>query len=303
MKLRDCIGPDDITGEIVPTVQDRRKQAYLSTDDNHYGEPCRGRGEVLIRGPSVSSGYLKQPEKTAESFDEEGWFHSGDIAIFTMDGCIKVRGAERSGEERRTEENNDGLVWFTSISMYTLSFKVLLTLFTSVRRTRAVKIVDRLKNLVKLKGGEYVAIESMEKEYSKSIFVNALAGGIMCYGDGDMDRPVALVQANCVELGKWATSNGIAFKDNDDLCANPAVEAYALSDLNKEGRLGGVGANEILMAVTLISGEGEPTEQEPNSPWTPENQFLTASNKLNRKPIQMGLEDILEPLKQRGIKN
>ena len=58
-----------------------------------------------------------------------------------------------------------------------------------------LKIVDRLKNLVKLKGGEYVAIESMEATYAQSVFVNGKNGGVMCYADGDMDRPVALVQA------------------------------------------------------------------------------------------------------------
>lgn len=42
--------------------------------------------------------------------------------------------------------------------------------------------------------GEYIAIESMESTYANSVFVNGIAGGIMCYGSGEMDRPVALVQ-------------------------------------------------------------------------------------------------------------
>ena len=56
--------------------------------------------------------------------------------------------------------------------------------------------MDRLKNLVKLKGGEYVAIESMEATYAQSVFVNGVNGGIMCYADGDMDRPVAVLQVS-----------------------------------------------------------------------------------------------------------
>jgi long-chain acyl-CoA synthetase len=59
-----------------------------------------------------------------------------------------------------------------------------------------LKIVDRLKNLVKLKGGEYVAIEFMEATYAQSVFVNGRNGGLMCYADGDMDRPIALVQVS-----------------------------------------------------------------------------------------------------------
>ena len=42
-----------------------------------------------------------------------------------------------------------------------------------------------------------------------------------------------------------------------------------------------------VQAILLISGNG-PKEGEgaANSPWTPENKYLTASNKLNRGPIK-----------------
>ncbi|MEM7338730.1 MAG: AMP-binding protein [Actinomycetota bacterium] len=46
-------------------------------------------GEVLFRGNSVMSGYLKNPSTTAEAFSG-GWLHSGDLAVWHPDGQIEV---------------------------------------------------------------------------------------------------------------------------------------------------------------------------------------------------------------------
>lgn len=37
------------------------------------------RGECCIKGTTVFSGYYKRPDKTAEAFDSEGWFLTGDV--------------------------------------------------------------------------------------------------------------------------------------------------------------------------------------------------------------------------------
>ena len=47
-------------------------------------------GELLVRGPSVFSGYWQKPAANAECFDAEGWFRTGDIARFDADGFIYI---------------------------------------------------------------------------------------------------------------------------------------------------------------------------------------------------------------------
>lgn len=47
-------------------------------------------GELLVRGPSVFSGYWQKPEQTAECIDSEGWFHTGDIAHIDSDGFVFI---------------------------------------------------------------------------------------------------------------------------------------------------------------------------------------------------------------------
>jgi len=47
-------------------------------------------GEILAKGPNVFGGYHKDAEATAGAFDEDGWFHTGDIGRFTEDGFLQI---------------------------------------------------------------------------------------------------------------------------------------------------------------------------------------------------------------------
>jgi acyl-CoA synthetase (AMP-forming)/AMP-acid ligase II len=50
------------------------------------------RGELNIRGYCLFEGYYKSPEKNAEAFDDEGWFHTGDLGSIDAHGRITYLG-------------------------------------------------------------------------------------------------------------------------------------------------------------------------------------------------------------------
>ncbi|CAB9503748.1 chain acyl-CoA synthetase 7, peroxisomal [Seminavis robusta] len=229
--------------ESCPDFIDKAGQPYLTTDRlDVNGDPIWGRGEILARGTPLSSGYYMMPDVTAEAFEKDGWFHTGDIGQWTKDGSLKI--------------------------------------------------VDRKKNLVKLKGGEYIALEKMEMVYGNSTFVDSVNGGICCYGDGDMDRPVALLQLREAAAMKWAKANGIN-KDFQTLLKSPEMNKAVLDDMANEFKKSGELSHlEKLVAVELLA-----------SPWTPENNCLTAASKLQRSFILRQFESVFNDLKPKGIFN
>jgi len=55
-----------------------------------------GVGELCLRGPIVMQGYLGNEEATAAMIDEEGWLHTGDLAMLDRDGEICLKGREKN---------------------------------------------------------------------------------------------------------------------------------------------------------------------------------------------------------------
>ncbi|KAL2850628.1 hypothetical protein BJY01DRAFT_233148 [Aspergillus pseudoustus] len=69
---------DDKTGSVGRLIAN--VEAKLVDDEGTNISAYGRRGELCVRGPTVTPGYFKNPNANAESFDSEGWFHTGDIA-------------------------------------------------------------------------------------------------------------------------------------------------------------------------------------------------------------------------------
>ena len=65
-------------------------------DDNGDPVPQDGEtvGKLQVRGPTLFDGYLNRPEATAEAFDADGWYRTGDVAVVDGEGMYRIVGRE-----------------------------------------------------------------------------------------------------------------------------------------------------------------------------------------------------------------
>ena len=73
------------TGRPVPGVQLR----IVDEDMNDVPHDGKSQGEVVARAPWLTQGYLKDPDNS-EKLWHGGWLHTGDVAVMTDDGWLKI---------------------------------------------------------------------------------------------------------------------------------------------------------------------------------------------------------------------
>ncbi|KAA0023616.1 AMP-dependent synthetase/ligase [Antrihabitans cavernicola] len=83
-------GLSETTGVSTTTTHDDLKIGTVGKAVNGVELKLAEDGELLVRGAVVMRGYRKQPEKTAETIDADGWLVTGDIATVDAEGNVSI---------------------------------------------------------------------------------------------------------------------------------------------------------------------------------------------------------------------
>lgn len=106
----------------------------------------------------------------------------------------------------------------------------------------ALAIIDRKKNLIKLAGGEYVALEKLESVYKSASLVNNLC----IHADSAANRPMAIVLPHEKNLTIFCQETGLGEgKEFSELCSDEGVREAIMKDLTAMGKKAGFKPLEV----------------------------------------------------------
>ncbi|KAF9812784.1 hypothetical protein IEO21_05987 [Rhodonia placenta] len=134
-------------------------------------------------------------------------------------------------------------------------------------------LIDRIKNLVKLQGGEYIALERLESIYKSCNLVS----NVCVHADPNAKQPIAIIIPHEQQLQHTLEHKSVGPASNTtmaDLCKDDRVRELILKECNAIGKKNGLKQMELLQAVILTADE-----------WTPESGLVTAAQKTQRRKI------------------
>lgn len=205
-------------------------------------------------------------------FDEAGYHATND----PQQGEICIRGpAICQGYYKRQDLTDEAFVdgWFLTGDI------------GQWNKDGTLSIIDRKKNLVKLSGGEYIAIERLESIYKSSPMVT----NICVHADSNANKPMAIIVPNEQAVRKLASEQSLIDSADSaewkEVCQSSEVSKAVLAEMNGVGKKAGLKPLETLQCVVLAPEE-----------WTPQNGFLTAAQKLQRKVILKEFEDQIKKI-------
>jgi long-chain acyl-CoA synthetase len=90
MKILDIYGMTETTGAFTTNTPEAFKLGTVGRPYPGMEVRIASDGEILVRGPLTTPGYLNRPDLTADLIDGDGWLHTGDIGRLDEDGFLSV---------------------------------------------------------------------------------------------------------------------------------------------------------------------------------------------------------------------
>ncbi|KAF8636675.1 hypothetical protein AX17_003481 [Amanita inopinata Kibby_2008] len=267
-------------------VMDFLKIAFAcEVDEGHYGmtENCATCTKTLPNDPS-GSGTVGPPQPVNEvklidvpSMDytsEDKPNPRGELCV-RGDNCF----SEYYKDEANTRQTVDGEGWIRTGDV------------AEIDACGRVKIIDRVKNIMKLAQGEYVALEKIENMYSGSPIVSQ----IYVHGDSLQSFLVAVVVPDPTQLANLASTllgRKVSPEDQENLLqalANQRIHDHILSMLTNEAKRSGLKGFETVKRIHLTL-----------EAFSIENGTLTPTLKIKRKDAHKMYKTMLDELYELG---
>ncbi|MCG8312176.1 MAG: AMP-binding protein, partial [Pseudomonadales bacterium] len=92
IEILEVYGMTENMGYSHSTRSGKSRPGYVGQHNPNVDVKIGEGGEILVKSPTTMLGYYKEPEKTAETLDEDGYIHTGDVGQIESDGSLKITG-------------------------------------------------------------------------------------------------------------------------------------------------------------------------------------------------------------------